>query len=56
MNKKRKKADYRLQAEDILRIPPITVAEKAEVFVSDQLLKTLERAIIYECDDLLIIK
>lgn len=55
VNKKRVKADYRLADGDMLRIPPIRVAEREAQFVGDQLLKILEKAIIFENDDLLIV-
>lgn len=55
VNKKRVKAAYRLEAGDIVRLPPITVALKPEVFVGDQLLQTLEKAILFENDDLIIV-
>lgn len=55
INKKRVKPDYRLKAGDVLRIPPVRVAEKKEVFVGDKLLQSLEKAILFEDDSLLVI-
>ncbi|HIB28422.1 RluA family pseudouridine synthase [Candidatus Thioglobus sp.] len=55
VNKGRKKADYKLMQDDIVRIPPITVNEKKSVHVSDSLKKMLMEAIIYEDKGLLII-
>ena len=55
VNKKRVKQDYRLQADDLLRIPPIRVEEKTPVFVADRLLAQLEQAILFENDDLLVV-
>ncbi|WP_428086863.1 RluA family pseudouridine synthase [Candidatus Thioglobus sp.] len=55
VNKGRKKADYKLQPGDIVRIPPITVNEKKTAHVSDSLKKILLDAIIYEDKGLLII-
>ena len=37
VNKGRKKADYKLQLDDVVRIPPIIVSEKKPVHVSDSL-------------------
>jgi len=49
VNKKRKKADYRLETGDQIRIPPIRVAEpKPVVKVYDKTLKLIEDSIIYE--------
>ncbi|SHN91062.1 Ribosomal large subunit pseudouridine synthase C [Bathymodiolus heckerae thiotrophic gill symbiont] len=55
VNKGRKKADYKLMRDDIVRIPPITVNEKKSVHVSDSLKKILLDSIIYEDKGLLII-
>jgi 23S rRNA pseudouridine955/2504/2580 synthase len=49
VNKKRKKAEYRLEAKDLVRIPPIRTAEaKPKVKVYDKTLKLIEDSIIYE--------
>jgi 23S rRNA pseudouridine955/2504/2580 synthase len=58
VNKKRIKAEYKLQAGDLVRIPPVTVEAKAEADVpSTKLNKVaeLENSIIYEDDHLLIL-
>jgi 23S rRNA pseudouridine955/2504/2580 synthase len=55
VNKGRKKADYKLQIADIVRIPPIKVSEKKPSHVSDSLKKILIDAILYEDKGLLII-
>ena len=55
INKGRVKPDYRLQAGDMLRIPPVRVDEKKKPFVGDSLQMRLEKAIIFENDDLLIV-
>lgn len=56
VNKKRVKAVYRLQTGDVLRIPPVRVAEKAEDMpVSKELAEALEAAILKETDDWLVI-
>ncbi|PMH46810.1 RNA pseudouridine synthase [Vibrio sp. 10N.286.49.B3] len=58
VNKKRIKADYKLQAGDIVRIPPVTMEEESQDKVpSTKLNKVaeLEHCIIYEDDHLLIL-
>jgi 23S rRNA pseudouridine955/2504/2580 synthase len=55
VNKKRVKAEYRLLDGDILRIPPIRVEETQAVVVADKLLEQLEKQILFENDDLLVI-
>lgn len=56
VNKKRIKPDYKLKTGDELRIPPIRTAEKLPPPTpSDQLAKMLEKAILCEDDNLLII-
>ncbi len=55
VNKGRKKADYKLVQNDVVRIPPIKVSEKKPSHVSDSLKKILVDSIIYEDKGLLII-
>ena len=56
VNKKRTKPDYKLQAQDEIRIAPIRLPEKGEAaHVSDNLLELLERAVLFENDALMII-
>jgi 23S rRNA pseudouridine955/2504/2580 synthase len=55
VNKGRKKPDYKLKQDDIVRIPPITVSDKKPVHVSDNLKQILLDAIVYEDKGLLII-
>ncbi|MGF1753703.1 23S rRNA pseudouridine(955/2504/2580) synthase RluC [Vibrio makurazakiensis] len=58
VNKKRIKAEYKLKAGDMVRIPPVTIEEKVEDNVpSTKLNKVseLEHCIIYEDDHLLIL-
>ena len=56
VNKKRVTADYRLQAGDLLRIPPVRMAEKGEkVKPADSVIEKLEQSIIFENDKLLIL-
>ena len=55
VNKGRKKADYRLISEDIIRIPPIRTSTIVAVKPSDNLLETLNNSILFEDKGLLII-
>ncbi|MEZ8786752.1 23S rRNA pseudouridine(955/2504/2580) synthase RluC [Vibrio splendidus] len=58
VNKKRIKAEYKLKAGDLVRIPPVTIEEKTEENVpSTKLNKVseLEQCIIYEDDHILIL-
>ena len=55
VNKGRKKADYKLNIGDVVRIPPIKVSEKKSTHASQGLIKALTEAILYEDKGLLII-
>jgi 23S rRNA pseudouridine955/2504/2580 synthase len=55
VNKKRVKPDYRLQANDQVRIPPIRTATKSSAKPSAKLIELLRNRIIYEDTNLLII-
>ena len=55
VNKGRKKADYKLKAEDLIRIPPIRTSTEKEIKPSQGLLKKLENSVLYEDKGLLII-
>lgn len=55
VNKGRKKADYRLISEDIIRIPPIRTSTTVAVKPSDNLLETLNNSILFEDKGSLII-
>lgn len=56
INKKRAKPDYRLQAQDIVRIPPVRVSEEVKpTHVPMQLKQQLEAAILYEDNGLMVI-
>ena len=55
VNKGRKKANYKLEAEDLIRIPPIRTSTEKEIKPSQGLLKTLENSVLYEDKGLLII-
>ncbi|MCV6588548.1 MAG: 23S rRNA pseudouridine(955/2504/2580) synthase RluC [Marinobacterium sp.] len=55
-NKKRIKPEYKIVAGDLIRIPPVRVAERAPApAVSEGLQNHLEEAILYEDNDLMVI-
>lgn len=56
VNKKRIKPDYRLQLGDMVRVPPVRVAERKEpARIGEKLLEELEAAVLYEDDDLIVV-
>ncbi len=55
VNKGRKKAEYRLQLEDIVRIPPIKTASEKVIKPSDNLIDVLNQSILYEDNGLMIL-
>jgi len=55
VNKGRKKAEYKLQLDDVVRIPPIRVSESGQVEASDNLKQLLVDSVLYEDKGLLII-
>lgn len=56
VNKKRIKPDYRLQAGDLVRVPPLRLSEeKPQATVSDNLKELIEAAILFEDNDLIVL-
>ena len=55
VNKGRKKAEYRLQLEDIVRIPPIKTTSEKVIKPSDNLIDVLNQSILYEDNGLMIL-
>lgn len=56
VNKGRVKAEYRLQAGDQVRVPPIRVSEQEEApLAGDQLRRRVEESILYDAGGLLVI-
>ncbi|MEH8018546.1 23S rRNA pseudouridine(955/2504/2580) synthase RluC [Rheinheimera muenzenbergensis] len=56
VNKKRIKPEYKLQADDVVRIPPITVTAAAEpISVKLSMVKNLEQHILFEDNDLIVL-
>ncbi|KAE9530390.1 23S rRNA pseudouridine(955/2504/2580) synthase RluC [Testudinibacter aquarius] len=57
VNKGRIKAEYKLQANDIVRIPPVKIAEKEQAPLSNKLhqVAQLEQQILFEDDVLLVL-
>lgn len=56
VNKKRVKPEYRLAINDLVRVPPVRLAEaKTPAKVSDKLIQQLESSILYEDNDLIVV-
>ena len=55
VNSGRKKPHYKLQAGDILRIPPVRVSESGDETVPDSVIGRLKDAILYEDEDIIAI-
>ncbi len=56
VNKKRPSADQRLQSGDLVRLPPIRVAERApQAPVTDRMADVLTQAVLYEDDALMVL-
>ncbi len=55
VNKGRKKADYKLLSEDIIRVPPIRTSTEKEFKPSENLLQMLNNSILYEDKGLMVI-
>ncbi len=56
VNKKRVRPEYKLQEEDLVRIPPIRVADRSKPMPpGKELQDVLQEAVLYEDDDLLIV-
>ncbi|MDD5214654.1 MAG: 23S rRNA pseudouridine(955/2504/2580) synthase RluC [Methylococcales bacterium] len=56
VNKGRVEVNYRLKTGDIVRIPPVRIAERSEeVFVPTNLKEALQHSILYEDDGFLIV-
>ena len=56
VNKKRPSADQRLQSGDLVRLPPIRVAERApQAPVTDRMADVLAQAVLYEDDALIVL-
>ena len=55
VNKGRKKPGYRVQPGDIVRIPPVRVAEREQTVVPDAVLDRLKQAILLENRDILVL-
>ncbi|MDH5473867.1 MAG: RluA family pseudouridine synthase [Gammaproteobacteria bacterium] len=55
VNKGRKKPNYRLEATDQIRIPPVRVSDKQEIGIPDAVLGKLEQTILFEDPHVLVI-
>ncbi len=55
VNKGRKKADYKLNSEDVIRIPPIRTSSVNDIRPSESLIELLHTSILYEDKGLLVL-
>ena len=55
VNSGRKKPHYKLQADDILRLPPVRISEEQGSQVPDSVMQTLKDAIIFENEGIIAI-
>jgi len=55
VNKKRAKPDQRLAIDDVVRIPPVRIAERQEVKASESLGQLINDAVVYEDKALIVI-
>lgn len=55
VNKGRSKPDRRLQLGDVVRVPPLRQAEQTPRRPPDHLMRSLEHAVLFEDDDLLVL-
>ncbi len=55
LNKKRVKPESKIKAGDILRVPPITINEKQDVFIPPKVQNLIKDAVLYEDKNFLII-
>ncbi len=55
VNSGRKKPHYKLQTDDIIRLPPVRISEEQDSQVPESVMQTLKDAIIFENDDIIAI-
>ncbi len=55
VNKGRKKPDYRVQAGDVVRIPPIRTSETKQASPGGSVIEVVKRSIIFEDDAIMVI-
>ena len=55
VNSKRKKPSYKLHKDDELRIPPVKIKERKNLFVPSKIITLLKKAVIYENNDFIAI-
>jgi len=55
VNKGRKQAAYRLEAEDVVRVPPLKLDDPKDIKIPAPLIKKLEARILHEDDELIVI-
>ena len=55
VNKKRRKPEYKIQAGDIVKIPPVHTAESGKVEIPERVIEQLKASIVYEDDSLMVL-
>ncbi len=55
VNKKRAKPEYKLQIDDIVRVPPVRLEEKSEQIIDTAKLGFIEEAILFEDERIIVI-
>lgn len=55
INKKRAKADYKLQSGDLVRVPPLIVKEKTSLVLKESTRQLLLDSILYEDQDVIVL-
>ena len=55
VNSGRKKPHYKLQADDILRLPPMRISEEQSSLVPVSVMQTLKKAVIFENENIIAI-
>lgn len=55
VNKGRKKPTYKLQLHDVVRLPPITLADEKNIVVPEQVIERVAKDIVFEDDQLIVI-
>lgn len=55
VNKKRKKADYRIESGDIIKIPPVRTAQAGNVEIPDHQVDKIKQCVLYDDDSLMVI-
>ncbi len=55
LNKKRVKAESRVSAGDILRVPPITIQSSGGIFIPEKAIAEIKQAVLYQDENFMVI-